>query len=152
MRESRDVPPGHDDTFIVGNPIESTRARKAAQKTLGWLLGATAAISLVVEGIGIMNIRLVSVAERTREIRLRMALGARRLDIMLQFLIEAIALCAFGGIGIMLGVGVASMTARIADWPILIAPQVMLLAIAAAATTGILFGFLLARRSVAQPD
>lgn len=81
-----------------------------------------------------------------------MALGARRLDIMLQFLIEAIALCAFRGIGIMLGVGVASMTARIADWPILIAPQVMLLAIAAAATTGILFGFLPARRSVAQPD
>ena len=148
MRQSRHVPPGDDDTFVVGNPIESMRARTAAQTTLGWLLAATAAISLLVGGIGIMNIMLVSVTERTREIGLRMAVGARRFDIMLQFLIEAITLCLFGGlVGIVLGIGAAFVTARVAEWPILIAPQVVLLAIAAAATTGILFGFLPARRA-----
>jgi putative ABC transport system permease protein len=148
MRQSRRVPPGDDDTFVVGNPIESMKARTAAQTTLGWLLAATAAISLIVGGIGIMNIMLVSVTERTREIGLRMAVGARRFDIMLQFLIEATTLCVLGGlIGIVLGVVAALVTAGIADWPILIPPQTIVLALAAAATVGILFGFLPARRA-----
>jgi len=148
MRQSRRVPPGDDDTFVVGNPIESMKARTAAQMTLGWLLAATAAISLIVGGIGIMNIMLVSVTERTREIGLRMAVGARRFDIMLQFLIEATTLCLLGGlIGIVLGVGAAFVTAGIAEWPILIPPQTILLALAAAAVVGILFGFLPARRA-----
>jgi putative ABC transport system permease protein len=148
MRQSRRVPPGDDDTFVVGNPIESMKARTAAQTTLGWLLAATAAISLIVGGIGIMNIMLVSVTERTREIGLRMAVGARRLDIMLQFLIEATTLCVLGGlIGIVLGVGAAFVTAALADWPILIPPQTIVLALAAAAVVGILFGFLPARRA-----
>ena len=109
---------------------------------------ATAAISLIVGGIGIMNIMLVSVTERTREIGLRMAVGARRFDIMLQFLIEATTLCVLGGlIGIVLGVGAALVTAGIADWPILIPPQTIGLALAAAAVVGILFGFLPARRA-----
>jgi putative ABC transport system permease protein len=148
MRQSRRVPPGDDDTFVVGNPIESMKARTAAQTTLGWLLAATAAISLIVGGIGIMNIMLVSVTERTREIGLRMAVGARRFDIMLQFLIEATTLCVLGGlIGIVLGVGAAFVTAGIADWPILIPPQTIILALAAAAVVGILFGLLPARRA-----
>jgi putative ABC transport system permease protein len=148
MRQSRRVPPGDDDTFVVGNPVESMKARTAAQSTLGWLLAATAAISLIVGGIGIMNIMLVSVTERTREIGLRMAVGARRFDIMLQFLIEATTLCVLGGlIGVVLGVGAAFATAGIANWPILIPPHTIVLALAAAAGVGILFGFLPARRA-----
>jgi putative ABC transport system permease protein len=148
LRQTRRIPPGADDNFVVGNLAESMKARTEAQTTLSLLLGVTAAISLAVGGIGIMNIMLVSVTERTREIGLRMAVGARRFDIMLQFLIEAVTLCMIGGlIGIVLGIGAASITARLAAWPILIAPQVALLAIAAAASTGILFGFLPARRA-----
>jgi putative ABC transport system permease protein len=148
MRQTRRVPPGDDDTFVVGNPTESMKARTAAQTTLTWLLGATAAISLLVGGIGIMNIMLVSVTERTREIGLRLAVGARRFDILLQFLIEATTLCLLGGlIGVILGVGAAFLIAGAAAWPVLIAPQMVLLALAAAATVGILFGFLPARRA-----
>ena len=148
LRQSRRVPPGDDDTFGVGNLTEYLKARTAAQATLSWLLGATSAISLIVGGIGIMNIMLVSVTERTREIGLRMALGARRSDITLQFLIEAVTLCMLGGvIGIGLGIGAAYLTASLAEWPVLIAPETVLLAMAAAAGTGILFGFLPARRA-----
>jgi putative ABC transport system permease protein len=148
LRQSRRVLPGDDDTFVVGNPTETMKARTAAQTTLGWLLGATAAISLIVGGIGIMNIMLVSVTERTREIGLRMAVGARRFDILLQFLTEATMLCLLGGlIGVVLGVGAAFVTAGIADWPILIPPQTVVLALVAAAGVGILFGFLPARRA-----
>jgi putative ABC transport system permease protein len=142
------VQPGDDDTFVVGNPTESMKARTAAQTTLGWLLAATAAISLIVGGIGIMNIMLVSVTERTREIGLRMAVGARRVDIMLQFLLEATSLCVLGGmIGVVLGVAASFVTASMAEWPILILPQTVLLALLAAAIVGILFGFLPARRA-----
>jgi putative ABC transport system permease protein len=148
LRQSRRIPPGDDDTFVVGNPIETMKARTAAQTTLGWLLAATAAISLVVGGIGIMNIMLVSVTERTREIGLRMAVGARRFDIMLQFLIEATAVCVLGGlIGIVLGVSAAFIMAGVANWPIVIPPQTVVLALGAAAAVGILFGFLPARRA-----
>jgi len=148
MRQTRRVPPGDDDTFVVGNPTESMKARTAAQTTLGWLLAATAAISLIVGGIGIMNIMLVSVTERTREIGLRMAVGARRFDIMLQFLLEATTLCVLGGlIGVVLGVTASFVTAGMADWPILILPQTIMLALLAAAIVGILFGFLPARRA-----
>src|SRR6185295_2884528 len=140
MRQSRRVPPGDDDTFVVGNPIESMKARTAAQTTLGWLLAATAAISLIVGGIGIMNIMLVSVTERTREIGLRMAVGARRFDIMLQFLIEATMLCLFGGlVGTLVGTCAALLTGKLMGWPILISPLTVLLAVAAAVATGILF-------------
>jgi putative ABC transport system permease protein len=115
---------------------------------MGWLLGATSAISLIVGGIGIMNIMLVSVTERTREIGLRMAVGGRRRDILLQFLVEAVTLCMLGGIiGVVIGVSAAAVVAASAKWPILIAPDAILMALAAAALTGIVFGFFPARRA-----
>jgi putative ABC transport system permease protein len=148
LRQTRRVPPGDDDTFSVGNLTEIFKARTAAQATLSWLLGATAAISLIVGGIGIMNIMLVSVTERTREIGLRKALGARASDITLQFLTEAVTLCMLGGLaGVALGMGAAYATASMAGWRIIIAPEMAALALGAAAATGVVFGFLPARRA-----
>jgi putative ABC transport system permease protein len=148
LRQSRRVPPGDDDTFSVHNMIEFAKTRTAAQATLGWLLGATAAISLIVGGIGIMNIMLVSVTERTREIGLRKAVGARNFDITLQFLTEAVTLCLLGGlVGVALGVGAAHATASMAGWRVLVAPEMVVLALSAAAATGVVFGYLPARRA-----
>jgi putative ABC transport system permease protein len=148
LRERRRIQPGAEDDFNVRNLAEFIKARTAAQTTLSWLLGATAAISLIVGGIGIMNIMLVSVTERTREIGLRMAVGARRRDILTQFLVEAVTLCMLGGlIGVALGIGAAFIAGRAAEWPIVISPQVVLVALAAAAGTGIFFGFFPARRA-----
>jgi putative ABC transport system permease protein len=148
LRQSRRVPPGDDDTFTVGNVTEIAKMRTAAQATLTWLLGATAAISLIVGGIGIMNIMLVSVTERTREIGLRKALGARNADITLQFLTEAVTLCMLGGLaGVALGVGAAHMAAAMAGWHVLVAPDMVVLALGAAAATGVVFGYLPARRA-----
>ena len=148
LRQRRKIQPGAEDDFNVRNLAETMRTRTAALSTMSWLLGATSAISLIVGGIGIMNIMLVSVTERTREIGLRMAVGGRRRDILLQFLVEAVALCLLGGvIGIALGVGTAIVVAASANWPILINPQAVLMALAAAAFTGIVFGFFPARRA-----
>ena len=148
LRQRRRVQPGAEDDFNVRNLAEFMRARTSALSTMSWLLGATSAISLLVGGIGIMNIMLVSVTERTREIGLRMAVGGRRRDLLLQFLVEAVALCLLGGvIGIALGVATASIVAISAQWPILISPQAIMMALAAAAFTGIFFGFFPARRA-----
>jgi putative ABC transport system permease protein len=148
LRQRRRIQPGAEDDFNVRNLAEFLKARTAAQTTLGWLLGATSILSLIVGGIGIMNIMLVSVTERTREIGLRMAVGAKRGDILMQFLVEAITLCLLGGlIGIAIGIGTAYITAKAAEWPILIAPEVVLIALGAAAATGIFFGFFPARRA-----
>jgi putative ABC transport system permease protein len=148
LRQRRRIQPGAEDDFSVRNLAEFLKARTAAQTTLSWLLGATSAIALIVGGIGIMNIMLVSVTERTREIGLRMAVGGRRRDILMQFLVEAVALCMLGGlIGVVIGVGLAIGVAHTAEWPILISPDVVLLALAAAAGTGIFFGFFPARRA-----
>ncbi len=148
LRQSRRVAPGSDDNFNIGNLTEATKARTAAQATLGWLLGATAAISLIVGGIGIMSIMLVSVTERTREIGLRKALGARGRDITLQFLVESVTLCVLGGlVGIGLGISAAYTTARLAGWPVIVTSEIILMALSAAIATGLIFGILPARQA-----
>jgi putative ABC transport system permease protein len=112
------------------------------------LLGATAAISLVVGGIGIMNIMLVSVTERTKEIGLRMAVGARRRDILNQFLIEAVTLCVTGGlIGLLIGGGAALAMSIWGDWPIALKPGLVAIALLSAGLVGVFFGYYPARRA-----
>ncbi len=136
------------ETFEIRDLTEFLEARAATQRTLSLLLAAAAAISLVVGGIGIMNIMLVSVTERTREIGLRMAVGARRSDIRIQFLSESVILCLIGGaIGCAIGIGVAIWLASVGTWPIMIGPGVLALALGAAILTGVCFGFLPAQRA-----
>jgi putative ABC transport system permease protein len=148
LRQRRKGGPNNEDTFSVRNMAEFMRARTEVLSTMSYLLGATSAISLIVGGIGIMNIMLVSVTERTREIGLRMAVGGRRSDIMLQFLVEAVTLCVLGGlIGVASGIGIAWLIAYLASWPIDISPGVIGGAMGAAALTGIIFGFFPARRA-----
>lgn len=148
LRQRRKSGPNSEDTFSVRNLAEFMRARTEVLSTMSYLLGATSAISLIVGGIGIMNIMLVSVTERTREIGLRMAVGGRRQDIMLQFLVEAVTLCLFGGlIGIAFGIGIAWLIAHVANWPVDVSLGVIGGAMGAAALTGIVFGFFPARRA-----
>lgn len=148
LRQRRRAGPNAEDSFSVRNLSEFMRARTEVLSTMSYLLGATSAISLIVGGIGIMNIMLVSVTERTREIGLRMAVGGRRRDILLQFLVEAVTLCLLGGlIGVAIGVSASAAIAYFAQWPMLVSPSVLGLAMTAAAATGIIFGFFPARRA-----
>lgn len=148
LRQRRPPLPGGEESFSVRNLAEFMKARNEVLSTLSYLLAATSIISLVVGGIGIMNIMLVSVTERTREIGLRMAVGGRGRDIMRQFLVEAVTLCLFGGlIGITIGVGAAAIVALYAQWPVVVNPSVIALAMSAAAATGVFFGYFPARRA-----
>jgi putative ABC transport system permease protein len=131
-----------EDDFQIRNPSEIASAQQEGMRTLTTLLMAIAAVSLLVGGIGIMNIMLVSVTERTREIGLRMAVGARARDIQLQFLVEALALSMSGGlIGVGLGLGLAGWMAGAFGWSMLIRPDVILLAVGFSALVGVGFGF-----------
>lgn len=152
MRERRRVEPGAQDNFMVVNFADMIKQRAAATETMSMLLAFTAAVSLIVGGVGVMNIMLVSVTERTREIGLRMAIGARGGDILLQFLVEAVVLCTLGGlIGMAIGwVGVYAY-AQIANAPMLVSPIIIATALGAAASVGLIFGFFPARRA-AQLD
>jgi putative ABC transport system permease protein len=148
LRQRRHVRPGTPDDFQVRNMAEFIRARSETQSILSVLLGATAAISLVVGGIGIMNIMLVSVTERTKEIGLRMAVGARRRDILNQFLIEAVTLCVTGGlIGLLIGGGAALAMSIWGDWPIALKPGLVAIALLSAGLVGVFFGYYPARRA-----
>ena len=148
LRQRRPNTRGGEDSFRVRNLAETMKARTEVLTTMSYLLAATSVISLIVGGIGIMNIMLVSVTERTREIGLRMAVGARRRDILQQFLVEAVSLCILGGlIGIIIGVIASTVIAFVADWPVLVSPSVLGGALAAAAATGICFGLFPARRA-----
>jgi len=131
-----------DDDFQIRNPSEIASAQQEGTKTLTTLLMAIAAVSLLVGGIGIMNIMLVSVTERTREIGVRMAVGARARDIQLQFLVEALALSVSGGlIGVATGLGIAAWLASAFGWSMLIRPDVILIAVGFSGLVGVGFGF-----------
>ncbi len=148
LRERRRIREGAPDDFRVRDMADFIRTRTETQSILSLLLGATAAISLIVGGIGIMNIMLVSVTERTREIGLRMAVGARRRDILSQFLIEAATLCVLGGlIGLAIGGGAALAMSIWGDWPIALSPALILIALLSAGLVGIVFGYYPARRA-----
>src|SRR5690606_30072188 len=139
---------GAEDDFNVRDMAEVIEAVSSTTRTLTALLGGIAAVSLLVGGIGIMNIMLVSVTERTREIGIRLAVGARGGDVLLQFLVEAIVLSMLGGLfGVGLGLALGYATTRLLGLPLVLSPQVMLLAVAFSALVGVLFGFLPARRA-----
>jgi putative ABC transport system permease protein len=135
------TPPGADD-FEVSSVRELVAIAYVFTNTLQALVAAIASISLVVGGVGIMNIMLVSVTERTREIGVRLAVGARPRDILTQFLMEAVLLTSGGGLlGLVVGVGAAAGIARAADWPTVVSPAQVVLAWGVAAAVGIFFGF-----------
>ncbi|MGZ8461758.1 MAG: ABC transporter permease [Candidatus Deferrimicrobiaceae bacterium] len=137
-----------DDDFSVRNLSEMLAVAEASTRVMSLLLGAIASVSLLVGGIGIMNIMLVSVTERTREIGIRMAVGARERDILLQFLIEAVVLAVTGGsIGILLGVGGSALISRFAGWSTIVDPGAVFLAFGFSAAIGIFFGFYPARKA-----
>lgn len=148
MRDLRDIGPGAQDNFRVYSVASFIQARSQSQRTLGVLLAFTAAVSLIVGGVGVMNIMLVSVTERTREIGLRMALGARKADIMGQFLIEAVVLCTTGGaIGSLLGWGAAQLAQQSGEFAVSVSPSIAGISLGAAAVVGLFFGFFPARRA-----
>ena len=142
LRQRHGLQPYQDNDFDVRNLAETFAAQAESSRTMTLLLGAIASVSLLVGGIGIMNIMLVSVTERTREIGLRMAAGARSRDILGQFLIEAVTLALIGGIlGILLGVGGSSLIAMLANWSTLIMPASIGAAFGSSALIGIFFGY-----------
>lgn len=142
LRQRHRIPEGRDDDFSLRNMAEIQATREQSARTMAMLLLSVAGVSLVVGGIGIMNIMLVSVTERTKEIGLRMAVGARPLDVMGQFLIEATTIALIGGlIGIAIGIGIAIVTAMQAGWPLLIDPIVVVTAFVFSGLVGIVSGF-----------
>jgi putative ABC transport system permease protein len=148
MRQRRDLQPGAEDDFVVINFAEFIRARNETESLLGFLLAAFSVTSLIVGGIGIMNIMLVSVTERTREIGLRLAIGARQRDVLTQFLVEATLLGLLGGIlGTLLGVGGAHLASHLGEFPILISPITLVGAVGIACLIAVFFGFYPARRA-----
>jgi putative ABC transport system permease protein len=148
LRQRHRITQGKDDDFTVRNQQEIADAATATTKVMTLLLGAIASVSLLVGGIGIMNIMLVSVTERTREIGIRMAVGAHGTDILLQFLIEAITLSSLGGIiGIILGLGGAKTLSAVAHWPTLVSVSSIVIAFLFSAAVGVFFGFYPARKA-----
>ena len=148
LRQRHRLQPFQDDDFWLRNLSEILQTQEESSRVMTYLLAAIASVSLLVGGIGIMNIMLVSVTERTREIGLRMAVGARRRHILLQFLIEAVTLSLIGGIiGIALGVGGSEAISYFAEWRTLVAPESIVIAFGFAAAIGIFFGFYPARKA-----
>ena len=148
LRQRHRIRDGQEDDFNVRSQQEIMEMATSTAKTMTILLGAIAGVSLLVGGIGIMNIMLVSVTERTREIGVRMAVGARGSDILLQFLVEAVVLSVGGGlIGIGLGIGIAQIVSAEVGWNTLVSPQSVVLAFVFSAAIGIFFGFYPARKA-----
>jgi putative ABC transport system permease protein len=148
LRQRHRLQPFQDDDFWLRNLSEVLQTQEESSKVMTYLLAAIASVSLLVGGIGIMNIMLVSVTERTREIGLRMAVGARGRDILLQFLVEAVTLSLVGGLmGIAFGLGGSQAISYFAEWRTLVAPEAIAIAFGFAAAVGIFFGFYPARKA-----
>ncbi len=148
LRQRHNIRPDKGDDFTVRNQKEIADMANATSSVLALLMASIASVSLLVGGIGIMNIMLVSVTERTREIGIRMAVGAHGRDILLQFLIEAVALSSMGGIiGILLGIGTSKLLSMFAHWPTLVSTTSVAGAFLFSAAVGIFFGFYPARKA-----
>jgi putative ABC transport system permease protein len=148
LRREHKIRPGAENDFTIRNQQDVLATQQQATQVFTSLLASIAAVSLLVGGIGIMNIMLVSVTERTREIGIRKALGATRLNIMMQFLIEALTLCLLGGLlGVLLGVGTAVLLSKVLQWNTLISPTAVGVAFAFSAAVGLFFGIYPARRA-----
>jgi putative ABC transport system permease protein len=148
LRQRHRIGPEREDDFSIRNLSDIAEAATTSARVMAVLLGSVASISLLVGGIGIMNIMLVSVTERTREIGIRMAVGARGKDIMLQFLVEAVVMAATGGcIGILLGIGSSEMLNRWAQWPIYISPSITAIAFFFSGAVGVFFGLYPAKKA-----
>jgi putative ABC transport system permease protein len=148
LRRDHKIMPGKGNDFAIVDRREFLTTQQQAQQTFTILLASIAGVSLLVGGIGIMNIMLVSVTERTREIGIRMALGATRFSILLQFLVESVTLCLFGGLlGIGLGSGAATTLSRFAGWQVFVSPLSVGLAFAFSVGVGLFFGIMPARRA-----
>jgi macrolide transport system ATP-binding/permease protein len=148
LHQRHNIQPGQDDDFTVRSLDEIAQASAKQSGVMTILLAAVASISLLVGGIGIMNIMLVSVTERTREIGIRMAIGARRIHIMLQFLVEAVMLSVLGGIaGAILGIIASNLISAIAGWPTLVSPTAIAGGFIFSAAVGVFFGYYPARKA-----
>lgn len=149
LRQRHHLKPGLDtDDFVIKNMIHELQIQQSANKVLNYLLAITASISLIVGGIGIMNIMLVTVRERTREIGVRMAIGARRRHILFQFLIESIVLSSFGGIiGVIIGLITVVAISSSGSWPMSVSPFVIFIAFLFSTLVGVIFGLYPAKRA-----
>ena len=150
LREAHRINPGEDDDFTIRSQAEITQAVTETSRTMTLLLGSIAAVSLIVGGIGIMNIMLVSVTERTREIGIRLSIGARESDILVQFLTEAVVLSLTGGLlGILLSAGVVVILNRFTELAPIISPEIIAISFVFSGAVGIFFGFYPARKAAA---
>jgi putative ABC transport system permease protein len=148
LRERHRLQPDQDDDFSIRNLSDVAEAASATANVMAVLLGSIASVSLLVGGIGIMNIMLVSVTERTREIGIRMAVGARSRDILFQFVVEAVVMAAIGGaLGILIGIGSSNLIHWTMKWPILIRPDIAVIALLVSGGVGVFFGLYPAQKA-----
>jgi putative ABC transport system permease protein len=148
LRERHHMMPGQMDDFNIRSPEEVLKAREDASRTLTFMLASIACVSLVVGGIGIMNIMLVSVTERTREIGVRMAVGATERDVQVQFLTEAVVLSLLGGaLGVLTGILASQALSRVLAWPVTLSLQTIVIAVLFSVGTGIFFGYYPAQKA-----
>jgi putative ABC transport system permease protein len=150
LRERHRLEPGEEDDFSVRTQAEMTSVLTSTTTTMTYLLAGIAAVSLIVGGIGIMNIMLVSVTERTREIGLRLAMGASDINVLTQFLVESVVLSLAGGlIGIVAGLGLSYGITQVLSWPTTVTASSIAVSFGVAAATGVFFGFYPARKAAA---